>query len=64
MFGLYDGGTDFEGRRIVAKRGFFFPREDGEGKGFEVRVFRCRARRRTKAALGVMTEGGALGYVV
>ena len=25
IFGLYDAGTDFEGKRVVEKRGLFFP---------------------------------------
>lgn len=50
MFGLFDGGRDFEGRRIVEKRGLFFPtpaagpRKLG-GQGFEVKIFRAKARR-------------------
>ena len=58
-FGLYDGGTDFEGRRVVVRRGFFFPSSSlvegegagsgsGSGGGFEVRVFRSFARRRER----------------
>lgn len=48
-FGIYDSGTDFHGRRILEKRGFFFKKEDGNldpHAGFEIRVFRSKARRR------------------
>ncbi|KAK5135469.1 hypothetical protein LTR08_005257 [Meristemomyces frigidus] len=58
MFGLFEGGTDFEGRRVVEKRAFFFPPRGGEGRGFEVRVYRSLARRRDKAVLG---GGGGAG---
>jgi hypothetical protein len=46
--GFWDAGTDFEGKRVVEKRGLFFPnvREGGEGDGFEIRVFRAKARKR------------------
>ncbi|CAK3883486.1 Hypothetical predicted protein [Lecanosticta acicola] len=45
-FGIFDGGTDFEGRRVLEKRALFFPKDEGEGKGgFEIRVFRSKARK-------------------
>ena len=60
VFGLFDAGTDFEGGRVVEKRGLFFKSfhdaDDGDDeetrqgvereKGFEVRVYRANGRRR------------------
>lgn len=50
MYALFNAGTDFEGRRIVEKKGLFFPRRgklgEREGGTFEVRVFRAKARKR------------------
>lgn len=43
--GFWDGGTDFEGRDVVEKRGLFFPKSD-DGGGFEVRIYRAKARKR------------------
>ena len=44
--GFWDAGTDFEGKRVVEKRGLFFPKDEEGMGGFEVRVFRAKARRR------------------
>lgn len=46
-FGIFDGGTDFEGRRMLEKKALFFPKhETNESQtGFEIRVFRSRARK-------------------
>jgi len=54
MFAPYDGGTDFEGRRVVEKRGFSFPlsvtkagvEDDVTQDVLELKVFRNKARRR------------------
>ncbi|KAK3622838.1 hypothetical protein LTR56_021970 [Elasticomyces elasticus] len=55
VFGLYDGGHDFERRRVVEKRGFFFPSRGITGikeqEMFEVRVFRSIARKREKGVI-------------
>lgn len=69
IFGLFDGGRDFEGRRIVEKRGLFFPSESNgargaTGEGFEIRVFRAKARRRESSRyLGLGETLGAGGGV-
>lgn len=69
--GFMDGGTDFEGRRVVEKRGFFFGGEragrSGMGKGgaeggFEIQVFRAKARRRQQVRYE-RVEGGGEGVV-
>ena len=67
MFGLFDAGTDFKGRKVVEKRGLFFPKSEKGGqneKGFEVRVFRAMGRKREGvkyekffAALGIAGNG-------
>ena len=66
MFGLYDGGSDFEGKKVVEKRGMFFPsrREPRRDAGFEVQVFRSRARVKQKTAFAKsrsVGSGDALG---
>lgn len=71
MFGLFESGTgtDFEGRKIVEKRGFFFSNVAKSGSGIdggllEVRVYRSKARRREKIALealgGLASPGDAV----
>ena len=58
IFGLYDAGTDFEGKRVVEKRGLFFPeakKMDDEG-GFEIRVFRAKARKREETSYDVFNQ--------
>ncbi len=60
VFGFSDAGTDFEGRRVVAKTGFFFP-AFSDGEGLEVRVFRARARKREVVRFGRLDEGGKGG---
>lgn len=65
MFALLDGGRDFEGKRIVEKRGFFFPGADGHhSDSFEIRIFRAKARRTEQARYqgpgAVATVNGAL----
>lgn len=63
MFNLCDSGTDFEGKRVVVKRAFFFPSEDEIiGKptgGFEIQVFRSKARKREPTASGSYSAGTA-----
>lgn len=47
-FAIFDGGTDFRGKRVLEKRSFFFQNAGaGQGKGgnFEIRVFRSKARK-------------------
>lgn len=60
MFGLFDGGRDFEGRRIVEKRGLFFPNDvlgcRTDDDGFEIRIFRAKARRREVVDYQGMSE--------
>ncbi|KAK5708017.1 hypothetical protein LTR97_000557 [Elasticomyces elasticus] len=55
VFALYDGGHDFERRRVIEKRGFFFPSRGitgiNEQEMFEVRVFRSIARKREKGVI-------------
>jgi hypothetical protein len=60
MFGLFDAGSDFEGRRVVERRGFFFGKtcEDGQ---FEIRVFRAKARRREKTVCEMFDDGAGGG---
>ncbi|KAH9833942.1 hypothetical protein Tdes44962_MAKER08698 [Teratosphaeria destructans] len=52
MFGLFDGGTDFEGRQMVERRGLFFAHDIylAGDETFEIRVFRAKARRREKTS--------------
>jgi hypothetical protein len=79
VFGLYDAGsTDFEGRRWVEKRGFFFPAAPPQNRkgewteGFEVRVYRAKARRRISVGYERVETGtgkaekrkGGLEYVL
>ena len=64
IFGLFDGGRDFEGKRIVEKRGLFFPDASVvDPGGFEIRVFRAKARRREPVRYQSVSEvvGGG-GY--
>jgi len=60
--GLFDGGTDFEGRSVIERRGFFFAdKEDaveGISGGFQIRVYRSKARRREKVVVE-MHDGSA-----
>ena len=51
MYALFNAGTDFEGKKVVEKRGLFFPKRSKRGSvnGFEIRVFRARARKREVA---------------
>ena len=58
IFGLYDGGTDFEGRKMVEKRGLFFPEEIKmkDCEGFEIRVFRAKARKREEVEYETFSE--------
>ncbi|KAK3723519.1 hypothetical protein LTR37_001771 [Vermiconidia calcicola] len=52
VFGLFDAGTDFGGKKIVEMRGLFFPGTNEKlhaGSGFEIRVFRAKARKREDA---------------
>jgi len=55
MFALYDGGTDFERRRVVEKRGLFFPDRGStrthDGVALSIKVFRSVARKREKASI-------------
>ncbi|KAF2773770.1 hypothetical protein EJ03DRAFT_68719 [Teratosphaeria nubilosa] len=65
MFGLFDGGTDFEGRQMVERRGLFFAHDFylAGDETFEIRVFRAKARRREKTSHEVFDEnlnGGGL----
>ncbi|KAK4548595.1 hypothetical protein LTR36_009505 [Oleoguttula mirabilis] len=67
MFGLFDGGADFEGRKVIEKRGFFFSSgrtASGltDGGVIEVKVYRSKARRREKIgseALGGLAPAGS-----
>lgn len=66
MYGLYSAGTDFDGRKIVEKKGMFFPKKtkQDDGGAFEIRVFRAKARKRevvkyeTFLSLGVQDSAG------
>lgn len=56
IFGLFNARSDFQGRKVVEKRGLFFPRvdkldEEESDVGFEVRVYRSQARKREKAVV-------------
>ena len=65
-FALYDAGTDFEGKRVIEKRGLFFPKDGRarEGAGFEIRVFQAKARKREGVRYDIFkAEGGAEGPV-
>ncbi|KAK5125347.1 hypothetical protein LTR85_000456 [Meristemomyces frigidus] len=72
MFGLFDSASDFEGRKVIEKRGFFFSQRVGAGSGggvpaIEIKVFRSKARRREKLGLegleGVAAAGGAVSIL-
>ena len=60
MFGLFANGTDFEGRKVVEKRGLFFPKANDRNisTSFEIRVFRAKARKRDGVKYGTYTGGG------
>lgn len=48
-WGIFDGGSDFEGKKLVEKRAFFFPSDEvvqREENGFEIKVFRAKARKK------------------
>jgi hypothetical protein len=48
-FGVYDGGEDFEGKKVLEKRAFFFPTADAGARksgSFEIKVYRSHARKR------------------
>ena len=65
VFGLFDGGRDFEGARVVERRGLFFGAEAARG-GFEVWVHRAKARRREGVKLVGVADvlgGGGEGGV-
>lgn len=65
MYALFNAGTDFEGKKVVEKRGLFFPKrvKGNAANGFEIRVFRAKARKREMVkyesfkALGVGQTG-------
>ena len=57
--GFWDAGTDFEGKRVVEKRGLFFPQDEEAGGGFEIRVFRAKARRREEVKHEMFQEDGS-----
>jgi hypothetical protein len=69
VVGFFDGGTDFEGRRVVEKRGLFFGSGNAlrtsldsetmemSSTSFEVQVFRAKARRRSEVQYGRMRDG-------
>ena len=49
MYGIFDGGTDFEGRQVLEKRAFSFAKPDkgvDQEADFEIRVFRSKNRKR------------------
>ncbi len=48
VYAPFTAGTDFEGKKVVEKRGLFFPNAPAGigGGGFEIRVYRAKARRR------------------
>ena len=48
MYTLSSAGSDFEGKKIIEKRGLFFPKVSvgSRSDGFEIRTFRAQARRR------------------
>lgn len=56
--GFWDAGTDFEGKKVVEKRGLFFPKDDEGRGGFEIRVFRAKARRREEVKHEAFLEDG------
>lgn len=66
-FGIYNSGTDFDGRRILEKRGFFFKNEEGtpdSDNGFEIKVFRSMGRRREEPKYEKWEKGldGGCGF--
>lgn len=67
VFGLYDGGRDFEGSRVLVKRAMMFPALSRMGSGdggFRVEVFRSFGRRRERVKYEVFEgekAGGELG---
>ena len=58
MYALFNAGTDFEGRKVVEKRALFFPKQARDGDGFEVRVFRAKARRREVVRYEALDQAG------
>lgn len=55
-FGIFNGGTDFEGNDTVERKAFFFPRKhrgcrDVHGGQFDIRVYRSKARKREPLTL-------------
>lgn len=69
VFGLYDGGEDWRGRKVVEKRGFYFGKSDAREAFFDLKVFRSRARKRVAKEPASFKEfdlpqGSGLRYVV
>lgn len=56
--GFWDGGTDFEGRSVVERRGLFFPGNEEGGSGYEVKVYRAKARKREEVKYERFDERG------
>ena len=51
MFGIFDVGTDFEGRQVLEKRAFSFSKAErggDEAGDLEIRVFRAKERKRQR----------------
>jgi hypothetical protein len=59
--GFWDAGTDFEGKKIVEKRGLFFPKTgDASGKGgFEICVYRAKARKTEEVKYETFRDQGS-----
>lgn len=57
--GFWDAGTDFEGKKVIEKRGLFFPKigDVGGRDGFAIRVYRAKARRREEVKYETYREG-------
>lgn len=68
MHAIFAAGSDFDGRRVVERRALFFSRAarayQGEGAGFEIRLFRAKARRREEVKYenigDVMVKGAGI----
>lgn len=56
VFGLYDGGEDWRGRKMVERHGLHFGSEDGGEGFFELKVYRCRARKRVANAASSVND--------
>ena len=56
--GFWDAGTDFEGKKVVERRGLFFPKTgDSSGRGaFEICVYRAKARKREEVKYETLRE--------